>query len=242
MANLGVFWFGFITLIILYYGFAAVWFSLGVLNYIPDPPFGFAFVLILLSIFQFLGPVVISIDFYLSVKNLPEMHELAGYYLIFLAFLKVVKGFVIYSGLYIACGIFGNLCQYVPSDGTASNPTHTQVWLVLYIWEMLESIVIALEGFLLSLVPDSASLAREELYKDFLQTKFGYSPNNDIRAKEMEKDLTEFRERERENKRIRNKSRSYLPSFFQFSRIPTSERFNPQLRRRQQVFRSTDDD
>lgn len=182
MASPSGFWYGWFTLVILYYGFGFVWFGVGVLNYIPDPPYGFAWALVLLSIFQFIGPVVIAVDFYLFIVGVEEMHELSKYYLIFMGFLKFIKGYVIYSILFIACSRYGTWCQFIPTDGVPADPTRSTVWIVLYTWEMVESFVIIALGLLYSVIPYYSRQAKIDLVKEYLKKKYGDSVDFDACA------------------------------------------------------------
>ena len=173
MATPNLFFYYWFTLTLVYYGTSFVWFGVGVLNYIPDPVYGFAWVLVALSPFQFFGPTILGVDFFFYTVGIVELHELTKYYLIFLGFLKFIKGYVIYSGLFLFCRVFGQGCQFIPSDQVPDDPTRSTVWIVLYSWEMTETIVIVLEGILYSLIPYYANQSIKAQVRDYLVNKYG---------------------------------------------------------------------
>lgn len=147
--------------LVFYYGFAFVWFSLGILNYIPDPRWGVAYVLLLLDIFDFIVPIVVIIYYTFLVLGRSEFKWLVWIYLIFDGLLRLK--FIWYCIIFVACSQTDNLCSFVPSDLTKSDPTETQTWRVIFYWEFSELFVLIYYSILSFRAPDAAKEDTEKL-------------------------------------------------------------------------------
>lgn len=155
-----------------YYLFGFVLFGTAFMNYIPDPRYGVTWFVIIFVPVTFILPVVIIAAYAIYIIGNKAMRELASYFIIFII---ILKAFILLYLLIVgySCSLGNGLCSYVPTDGVPDDPTDSTTFQVLWIWLLVEYIIVLLMWMLWAFIPFYAQSAQKGLVKDKLQKRLG---------------------------------------------------------------------
>ena len=131
-----------ITVTFFYYGFG-IWYFGQIQNYIPDPRYGLTWFILLTEPFEFIMPFVL-VAVYSAILSGGAKYLYAGAaYLGIFGLILILKA-LYFAAIWISCSAFGKACNLIPTDFTQSDPTKTDVWLTISIYQFVELILLGL--------------------------------------------------------------------------------------------------